>query len=387
MHTAQSIPPELWKGIITLACTDGGYTGRSLALTSKFLHAQSHPWRFHSVALDSLIYLEDILKLLRQAQDESVPAQPRPTIEHLYLSFMHEICRLPPNFWKICRRMSDQEIQEHEQRVASDKQAWDARFIAAMTEILAIAGPTLRTLCILEDPAVRFPPFECGVLPRLEELTLHGHVLPLLPVVPVPRRGQPPIELPPDSWAKLPALRRLHFVYMWGRNLWCGEAVNSIAQLAPSNFTHLRLSNVQRAVLLPALSRALGVPFVAGDGVAVATGIDGSIPSKLRRVKRLITQGYSPAPGGLCGNPYIDWDGFCNDLEAFAQECERARGIRMLHLSRPWRRNCRWKERLRDDWLDRIEGRDGCWVQSEVEEAGREVYEDDPASLDEEDDW
>ncbi|KAI0694743.1 hypothetical protein C8Q76DRAFT_758016 [Earliella scabrosa] len=385
MLTLQSIPPELWKEIVALACTDGGYTGRSLALTCKFMHAQSHSSRFHSVALTSLQHLEDLLKLLRQAQDESVPVQSRPMIEHLYLSFMDETCRSPPDFWRIRRCMSQEEAQGHDQKVASEKQAWDARFVPAMTELLALAGPTLRTLCILEEPAVRLPPFECGVLPRLEELTLHGYIPPFFPIVQVPCRDRSPVEseLPPaEPSSKLPALQRLHVVHAWGHNEWCGDVVNSLAQLSPSNFTHLRLSNVQEHGLLLALSRALGVPLEGYDASA-ATRIE--LPSKLPQVRQVITQGYSPAPGGFCGNPYMEWDGFCDELEEFAQECKSVRGIRMLHLDRPWRRNRRWKERLRDDWLDRIEGRDACWVQSVKEEAGREVYEDDPASHSSED--
>ena len=54
----------------------------------------------------------------------------------------------------------------------------------------------------------------------------------------------------------------------------------------------------------------------------------------------------------------------------------------MLHLDRSWRYVDCWKKRLRDDWLDRVEGRNGCWVESEEEEAGREIYEDEPLPVD-----
>ena len=56
-------------------------------------------------------------------------------------------------------------------------------------------------------------------------------------------------------------------------------------------------------------------------------------------------------------------------------------------MSRPWRRNPRWPDQLRDDWVDRMEGGDGCWVKSEEEEMQREVYEDDsPAPCSESED-
>ena len=54
----------------------------------------------------------------------------------------------------------------------------------------------------------------------------------------------------------------------------------------------------------------------------------------------------------------------------------------MLHLNRPWRHVGCWKERLRDDWLDRVKGWNGGWVESEEEEAGREIYEDEPLPVD-----
>ncbi|TBU33752.1 hypothetical protein BD309DRAFT_851542, partial [Dichomitus squalens] len=43
------LPLEIWQHIFLHACTDGGHTGCSLALVSRFFHLASHPVRFNSL--------------------------------------------------------------------------------------------------------------------------------------------------------------------------------------------------------------------------------------------------------------------------------------------------------------------------------------------------
>ncbi|OBZ70278.1 hypothetical protein A0H81_09707 [Grifola frondosa] len=63
------VPLELWRNIFTLACTDGGFTGISLALVSKHFHAASLPVRLHSLALTSLRQVEGFLSFIEAQQD------------------------------------------------------------------------------------------------------------------------------------------------------------------------------------------------------------------------------------------------------------------------------------------------------------------------------
>ena len=51
---------------------------------------------------------------------------------------------------------------------------------------------------------------------------------------------------------------------------------------------------------------------------------------------------------------------------------EQERGIRALMLERSWRKRKVWERRLWDDWLERMEGGRGCWVESEGEEKALE---------------
>ncbi|KAJ3561801.1 hypothetical protein NP233_g9976 [Leucocoprinus birnbaumii] len=47
----QDTPAEIWSKIFELSCTDGGQTGRSLALVSHYIHAVSKPYQYQSIAL------------------------------------------------------------------------------------------------------------------------------------------------------------------------------------------------------------------------------------------------------------------------------------------------------------------------------------------------
>ncbi|KAF5362034.1 hypothetical protein D9756_002463 [Leucocoprinus leucothites] len=48
---AQNAPVEIWGKIFELSCSDGGQTGRSLALVSRYIHAVSKPYQYQSIAL------------------------------------------------------------------------------------------------------------------------------------------------------------------------------------------------------------------------------------------------------------------------------------------------------------------------------------------------
>ncbi|KAI0751131.1 hypothetical protein C8Q80DRAFT_554579 [Daedaleopsis nitida] len=362
MVDVEAIPTELWREIISLACTDGGFTGKSPALTSKFIHQQSLSPRFHSVAVQSLQHLQQFLSLLDKQSERHL------VISHLYMSFLEEPCRTPSDFWRTYAKMSRLEKAEHDRKAKEEKRAWDELFVAAMTKLFALVAPTLRTLCIVGDWAVRFPTFSCDTLPCLEELTVRADLPSIFPSGAIEDEAR---FLPPNRCYKLPALRRLHVVCL-SRTLHCAKIVNYLNQHTRPCFTHLRLSNIDEdkedRILPHGLARSLGVPHREGD-TPVAT--------KLSGVRHVVIHGYPPAPGGWCGFNDSIWDTICWELEALAERCEFEKGLRFLVMSRPWRRNPRWGDRLYDDWVDRIEGKDGCWVESEEAEEQLEVYEDD----------
>ena len=72
------------------------------------------------------------------------------------------------------------------------------------------------------------------------------------------------------------------------------------------------------------------------------------------------------------------WYGFLDKLQWLARKCQDQTDIGMLLMGRPWQRGARWPERLRREWLDRMQGGIGCWVSAEDEEETRELLEDRP---------
>ena len=54
LNTTDVLPSELWEPIFRAACTDGGTTGRSLALVSKRMQCLSEPYQLQSIAINNL---------------------------------------------------------------------------------------------------------------------------------------------------------------------------------------------------------------------------------------------------------------------------------------------------------------------------------------------
>lgn len=58
------LPPEISSKIYRLACTDGGTTGRSLALVSRFIRDASEPYQLHSIAINNAADAAGFIKRL-----------------------------------------------------------------------------------------------------------------------------------------------------------------------------------------------------------------------------------------------------------------------------------------------------------------------------------
>ena len=234
MADVTSIPTELWQDIIVEACTDGGYTGRSLALTNKFFHAQSLSSRFYSLAFSSLRRIETFLSCL-----ESQPAECDPMIQHLYLSFFQEpVADVPiENAWEL---LSPAQLREEEQLRSIRKREWDVRFSLSMRRLFALAGPRLRTLCILGGTHMYLPHFPFDPLPALRELTLlRAHRI----FIPEKSLQNPDPDQPAQSPFKFPALQRLHCIGT--PDFSPSNILFDVANHAPLSLTHLRVSGLE----------------------------------------------------------------------------------------------------------------------------------------------
>ncbi|KAH9939266.1 uncharacterized protein BXZ73DRAFT_99469 [Epithele typhae] len=86
----RALPEHLWEDIARLACVDGGFTGCSLSLTSKYIRAATRATRFHSVALTFRQRPQQAALFLACLEAETARCAPertrRPVVRHLYLA-------------------------------------------------------------------------------------------------------------------------------------------------------------------------------------------------------------------------------------------------------------------------------------------------------------
>ncbi|KAI0758233.1 hypothetical protein C8Q74DRAFT_307871 [Fomes fomentarius] len=366
MRDIGCIPTELWTRIVTYACTDGGATGRSLALASKLLHERSRTARFHSLAFTSLPRIEAFLVFVR-----SKPKFGKPRIEHLYLSFHDDpiVADPDPEFEWLGSSIMSRDEKEH----------WDARYLAAMSSLLSdsLVHSTLRTLCIVEHPKALLPPFPCKPLSKLEEFTAYqctDFFRPQAPARAAAEHDSLHTACPLDVQAVFPSLRRMH----WSSDYSCPLPliVPLLAETCPATLTHLRLSGVMVAahdhVKLPnelAAAVSVGSPPVreeCGDGDANSASLSIQPPlgegEKLLNLQRLVLHG---SCSGI-GIPSTQWQKGIAGLLALRWKCE-SQSVVVTPFRRSWRHKPRWEERLREDWMDRIQGGEGCWIAKEDE--------------------
>lgn len=172
------------------------------------------------------------------------------------------------------------------------------------------------------------------------------------------------------------ALKRVHCIV--GNAAYAGRVITKFTALASSSLTHLRISALdRRASDVPGvLERVLEVQARRTPERAVGEGNGGGEELRMLRLRRIIIHSAaSPQDANI--------DGVWTELSAriadvLVDACDGGgEGVRGLYLERPFQRNPHWPERLRNDWIARIEGRKGCWVESE-EESALEICDNDP---------
>lgn len=202
-------PPELWHQIFSFACTDTGYTGRSLSLVSKYIHATSQPYKLQSISLCGV---------------------------KMIMAFAALLTRIPPHFRRLRylfvstrnRNMSD---------IRSDiiwKQLQEGPTAVALEQILHDAAPSLEVLELNLEYHPAFDLNQITSFPHLTDLTSHGGY-PIMLKLP-----QAPLITPCTS------LRYLHVIFKHD-HLHGSRYFNSISFFAPY-LTHLRFSDVAQEV-------------------------------------------------------------------------------------------------------------------------------------------
>lgn len=278
-------PPEICSQIFTLACTDGGYTGRSLSAVSKYIHETSKPHKYKSIALHG-VYSAEVFASFLEARSSEVNRG----VMHLFVSNDHEASNSTAaepaktaSFGTSLRRNISSKMsnfvpggrkRETRQRIAEAEADLrrDVANIVAIIKVLKIVAPTLRTLTIC------FSSRSC-TLPFLESTSPHAHFprLPALTELTVSYRA--PMDggfnyyffCFPKSAGSFPSLKRLDISSQTMDNHFPETLYLHIATMAPS-LTHLCLPSCLSLHLQNALWDGL-----EDDGRCM-------LPSTLRRV-------------------------------------------------------------------------------------------------------
>lgn len=247
------LPPELCARIFQFACTDSGYTGRSLSLVSRYIHETSQPAKLQSIALVGRKQILDFAVLLSRT-----PAHLR-TTRYLFVNgqetktewkqLMDEAYGGPEKaaeYRRKCaillppdevRRMQalQSEIMQEEDKANRFLDRFGAEGARAVESILRGVGPTLELLDVALNEHVAMRMSSTLSLPRLLDLTTRCS-FPLEPM------GGTLLLAP------CPSLHRLHIVEVTTQRPWTTSFFkNGISQFAPA-LTHLRLSGLRNGI-------------------------------------------------------------------------------------------------------------------------------------------
>ncbi|KAJ8454490.1 hypothetical protein ONZ51_g12995 [Trametes cubensis] len=250
MVNVANIPTDIWRIILPLACTDGGSTGKSLVLTSTFFYTEASPFRFYSLAFDTLARSESFLAFVRRQ-----PGGFRPQITHLYISHSDYPDDRFRWSWRTVVKMTEAERARYRRTIQEEKVDWANRFRTAFDALIHLAAPNLCTLCVAEHCA---PVVIRCFLPKLEELTWTGFTfLPGADVHSGPT-SEPPARVDGRS-NTLPTLKRIHVVL--GKTRPISSAILRPLHVAADTLTHVRISNVDMTAMSMDLAGALVPSF------------------------------------------------------------------------------------------------------------------------------
>jgi len=331
-------PIEVWNHIFTFACTDNGFTGRSLSLVSRYIHDTSKSVKLQSLSVTKPQQIHGLARLIA-----NTPPKYR-RVGHLFIASPND----------------------------------DGDVLAAFLSIIRALAPTITTLHV-HFPFYRRSLFVPGTatFPSLVELTLYGpytdhdNPLPTTSVEDIMTSrcpGYPPPLTDHDNPSTttseedtitspslsgypppLPSLRRLHLANLHYNPTKCFRHITCVA---PS-LTHLRIPyqiSMANSLLTGLGARALSHPTSSSNSYGVTVG---TLPSTIEMV--LI----DPGRPHTCFGPFGCGRGKRRryaDLQNFKKVIKEDKRIYMLA------EQLNGMEEAEQYWLDRIEGGEGSWM-------------------------
>ncbi|PIL33871.1 hypothetical protein GSI_03577 [Ganoderma sinense ZZ0214-1] len=353
------VPLETLQQIFQFACTDGGYTGGSLALTSRFIREAAQSTRFHSIAVGPETERLTTLVALYQSQCSNATAG-RPRTTHLYIS---------------TSKPTEDDYDDSE-----DEEPAPARFVA-IRELLHLVTADLQSLVITKDLFAAPRPLFARPLPALRFLTLVRHPDPAaLALVPPNSNSNHPDDSASSVAPLFPALTHLHVVAQSAPAPGPASAKHSPffagwAAHAP-RVTHLRVSAHPRMyALLEELPRALGTPPFRGFRAHTDAGEVGKVGARTYpSLARVVVEPGAPPVRGACGTSRLAYTQRSVQLHWLAAQAREV-GVEMCvpapcHCARTERE---WDGAVREGWVRSIGGGDGGeagggWFDDEEED-------------------
>ncbi|GJE99623.1 hypothetical protein PsYK624_158940 [Phanerochaete sordida] len=320
---------ETWLQIFTLACTDGGYTGRSLSLACQRMRAIVQPVHLQTV---SLIDEEKLYAFVRALEVWSPPV----TIRHL-LIFTNPRVEEGEDTEEELDNKGAKEVEVN----YSKEQHTTAELQQSIDKVLAAAAPNVKTL-VIQEP--RYSLFSAKlVFPALRDLTIN----------------EADFDFSPNP-SHFPSLRRMHISsYFAGHT---GDFWLELAHFAPG-LTHLRLSGVTHSTDVPSFLQVL-LHISSDNPLAVSPDPEASaIAEKLLALRHVVVQPLDYQNKGLCGTGRVMHRRMMKELRSVAEASGRGKGVGKLRLmpkGRYYGFEDAWK-----DWLDVIEGGAGPWAAGE----------------------
>jgi len=305
--------------IASFACTDGGFTGRSLSLVSRRIHLTSEPFRLQSISLHSARDITAFRNLLNSKPPHE------DVVRNLFIS---------PG--RSRRPSPTGETEGHHDMIKRH-----------MSEILATVAPHVRILtvvaCTIDQQQFHLPDFPDS-FPMLEELHIRGGF------------GRKPIE---DNLPKAEQLRRLHLAHARGRLFLPSTFTHFLSRSYP-HLTHLRIFGPRNEICCGDLFTAIE-KLVHGE-VSIfeskSSAGTGSFPSTLAHVSIIPGASMPRLPRSNTTSMYQSMVEKLQKLASKASDCPLVLPYRLKRYNEYSQHEYDSLERW---WLETINGGNGCW--------------------------
>ncbi|KAF7974266.1 hypothetical protein HWV62_13054 [Athelia sp. TMB] len=326
-------PSEIWAKIFSFACTDSGFTGRSLSLTSTFFRLACEPYRLQSIAAfgpHKILAVDHILSV--------VPAHQR-RVRYLFIS-LHSI---------------DHSISDVDEDVEEEPA------VVAVRGIMELVADTLEVL------GLNLTPWSFGdetviPMPRLTDLISNNYPLQqnhdlfeALGPPPHDSPNPPVLEIP--SPPAFPRLRSFHLTKAMEVSNYT-HMFDGISKLMPS-LTHIKFSETKDIGFGNAISLALGSGPLTASGALHGTIFTARLSTSIEKVYVRPSLPQTIPGGHITGFIY---QAFLKDMIQLAE-----RGLaRFVFLRAPASEN----EQVWDPWADwkaavAMRGGEDRWNQDE----------------------